>query len=237
MASNGLRDVVQVKPLQYAHVRNAVRTIFDANEFDPIIRYLTYDSPNFDRTRFFLRYGMIFVVQVFKRIYMGTILTIGAGDGFVMFTPARNPHSSPLDRIISVVGGWLESFLRSFDSTEQKIRRKEYVDEIGAIVQTAFGDDVKDMVSLDSLSTAPAKQGRRYGSQLVKAITDMADTQGRSTWLVSSNVTNTGFYARCGFSIAGEFIVGASNPTWKKDPIVVRVLLRKPTRDEPRSEA
>jgi len=235
MDFNEPREVSLVKPLQYTHIHNVIRTIFDANEFDPVICYRN-DNPNFamDSLPFFRRYNLIFQsgLLLFTSIYMRRALTIGAGDGFVMFTPAGSPRSSPLERIVSAVVGWLLNFLQSFDSAELKIRREECVDGIEAVVKTAFGDGVKDMVSLDSLSTAPASQGQGYGSQLVKAVTDVTEAQGRRTWLVSSNVANTGFYARCGFSIAGEFILGASNPTWKKEPIVVRILVRKPTRDK-----
>ncbi|KAH9946942.1 hypothetical protein B0H21DRAFT_740954 [Amylocystis lapponica] len=212
-----------VEPLRYSGIANCVNTMFVANEYDPMIRYFAYDMPNFSRTRFRFQYGLIFRLQLFPAVYTRRVLTIGEGDAFVSFTPPGK-QQGVIERVVSAVAGWLEKVLRSINTAELKHRRTEYADKLGVAIKSAFGDNVNNMMSLDSISTIPSKQGRGYGRELVRSVTAKADAEGRSTWLVSSNVANTTFYGRCGFSVAGQFALGDSNPLWDKGPIIVRVV-------------
>lgn len=94
------------------------------------------------------------------------------------------------------------------------------------------------MFYVNLLATAPAAQGKGYGSALVASITSevllnycilfndnddelQADAHGKSTFLLSSNVKNTGFYNSCGFDIVASASIGDDNPQWKGKPIIV----------------
>lgn len=101
------------------------------------------------------------------------------------------------------------------------------------------------MINLTNLATVPEKQGRGYGTALVRHVTAQvplhlirysiarfahkdslwqADVQQCSTWLTSSNVVNTKFYESCGFLTVAEILLGDNNPMWGKPPIVVPVV-------------
>lgn len=115
--------------------------------------------------------------------------------------------------------------------------------------KAAFGDDIGHMLQVVNLATAPAHQGKGYGSALMKrANTEVGcqtmtseerthvdsgclrysqgDRLGCSSWLLSSNIVNTPFYEHCGFTAAKEIIMGDDNPAWTKPPfkmLIVRV--------------
>lgn len=109
-----------------------------------------------------------------------------------------------------------------------------------------LGEREKDMVHLGLLATAPAAQGRGYGTQLIKSITDIvsvysipitcrmfnsrqADAEGRATHLTSSNMKNVPFYESLGFKIVGEILLGDDDPTHDGPPIHVPLVCNVPT--------
>jgi hypothetical protein len=51
-----------------------------------------------------------------------------------------------------------------------------------------------------------------------------ADVVGRACWLVSSNISNEGFYNSHGFKSVGEVVLGADNPDWHEGPVRVQVV-------------
>ncbi|OCH92167.1 hypothetical protein OBBRIDRAFT_727398, partial [Obba rivulosa] len=103
-------------------------------------------------------------------------------------------------------------------------RAKEFIAKHEATVSETLGKQRDEMIYLGLLATAPEKQGRGYASTLVRVVTAIADTQGRSTWLTSSNIDNTGFYESLGFEAISEFPVGENDPTWDKLPVIVRLV-------------
>jgi len=159
--------------------------------------------------------------------------TVGGGDAFVAYERSEDdqPVRSPLNRMLDQIVNTVIKALRWFNSPQQKDHRAEYAAKLGAALE-AIGEDKNKMVTLVSLATAPAKQRRGYGTLLVRKVTEIADAQGRSTVLTSSNVVNTGFYESCGFHVAQEFELGKGNPTWNEAPVVIRIMVRPPTRSQ-----
>ncbi|EPT01386.1 hypothetical protein FOMPIDRAFT_1120624, partial [Fomitopsis schrenkii] len=105
-------------------------------------------------------------------------------------------------------------------------RRKEYMDKVDVATKAAFGDDIGHMLQVVNLATAPAHQGKGYGSALMKRANTEADRLGCTSWLLSSNIANTPFYESCGFKGVKEVVMGDNNPTWTKPPfkmLIVRV--------------
>lgn len=98
---------------------------------------------------------------------------------------------------------------------------EEIKTKVEGIVVELLGDAAKDMRNVDSLGTDPDFQGRGYGGALVDYITGLADAEGRSTYLLSSNPINTGFYNFHGFVEIGKVFIGEGNPTWNGPPLPV----------------
>ncbi|CCL98776.1 uncharacterized protein FIBRA_00781 [Fibroporia radiculosa] len=151
-----------------------------------------------------------------------TAFTIDAGDAVAMF--ALPGPASAFDTFV------LNSLNKGivFYTPEQRKRRLEFVEKYTATTKAAFGDEITQMFALNILATSPKKQGTGYGTLLVKAVTDKADTVGRKTWLGSSDIANRKFYEGCGFVVVGEFTLGEANPTWTAPPVVIQIMLREP---------
>lgn len=100
------------------------------------------------------------------------------------------------------------------------------------------------MFFIQLIATMPAYRRHGYASALVNMATAeastshpqlensshythlllQADTQGRASWLVSSNISNEPFYNSLGFSTRANVILGDDNPTWHKPPVVVKIV-------------
>ncbi|KAI0953478.1 hypothetical protein AcW1_007684 [Taiwanofungus camphoratus] len=220
-----------VEPLKYADISNAVHTIIEANKSDPLISYLlkTPDTTKSIKGRIRL--------DVYLRIAYGvhkhTVFTIDHGDAIVFYALSRRPKQRLFDRISSAIE---KAITKLMISKEQNIRRQEWSEKLDATVKEALGDEFDSMINLTNLATVPEKQGRGYGTALVRHVTAQADVQQCSTWLTSSNVANTKFYESCGFLTVAEILLGDNNPMWGKPPIVVPVMVRKPQPIRPPSE-
>lgn len=120
-------------------------------------------------------------------------------------------------------------------------RHSEFVEKHRRAMKEVLGNCTEEVIRLQILATAPARQGRGYASQLVNIVTGIvsrtlrymlqtlmtnaqADSQGRLTTLTSSNSANTGFYNFLGFVEKGRIVLGENNPSWKKEPIVLLVV-------------
>lgn len=62
------------------------------------------------------------------------------------------------------------------------------------------------------LGTDPSAQGKGFGSQLVRAVTDRADRELMPCYLESSKLANVPFYERHGFKVTGEVRIAGTGP-------------------------
>jgi len=111
-------------------------------------------------------------------------------------------------------------------SPEQHKREAEVVTKMEE-VEKVLGDRVKDIWHINLLSTEPESQGKGYAGGLLDAIITRADAKGQAIWLFSS-VMGVELYEQHGFVRIAQFLLGDNNPTWKKDPAPVALMLREP---------
>ncbi|KAI0335567.1 hypothetical protein GY45DRAFT_810945 [Cubamyces sp. BRFM 1775] len=117
-------------------------------------------------------------------------------------------------------------FLGAFVSEELAKRRKEWAEVTKAMLQCTLGDTAKDMIEVQGLVTAPKKQGRGYGTVLMRFVNALADAQNRGVYIFTTDAY--GFYQSVGYSILQEAVVGADNPKWNGDPVHIKLMYRKP---------
>lgn len=163
-----------------------------------------------------------------REIRLKTALTVADGDASVRFAdPTRPPDT--IDKIISSILAPIGKLIKLTHSHEQKKRYKEMQTKTDDAIEKSIGERRHEMFVIASLMTHPAKQGRGYGTALVKAVTEQADAMGRATWLHSSNTkANTGFYRSLGFVTVAESVIGDDNPNWKGEPFVTAIMVREP---------
>lgn len=156
----------------------------------------------------------------------GSGWTIDDGDACISFTDPSKPEVPPrhpfLRRILLPI--W------NLQSTEEQInRQQEHAAKELKAIEKAIGDRKPEMLCLRLIFTNPKKQGRGYGYTLGRIATDRADELSKPIYLMSSNVkANTKFYNSLGFVTTAEIILGDSNPTWDKPPIVIALMVREP---------
>ena len=66
---------------------------------------------------------------------------------------------------------------------------------------------------LEALGTRQDMQSKGVGSAVIGHMLERCDAEGMPAYLESSNVRNVPFYARHGFEVTGEIVVGKGAPT------------------------
>lgn len=118
-------------------------------------------------------------------------------------------------------------------------------------VEEVLGDRKESMWYLAEVATHPDHQGHGYGSALIRQFTEQvcvvksikklsvvlertfqADAHGCASWLMSSNVNNTGFYNSLGFVTEADILMGDDDPDWDTKPVVIKLV--RPVRDTKR---
>lgn len=66
---------------------------------------------------------------------------------------------------------------------------------------------------LEGLGTRQDMQSKGVGSAVISYTLDRCDAEGMPAYLESSNPRNVPFYARHGFEVTGEIVVGKGAPT------------------------
>ncbi|KAI5115698.1 hypothetical protein M0805_002562 [Coniferiporia weirii] len=225
---NAPLDKVKVEPLRKKDAKQAAKTMAEATEHDPCRVYI-YDTPDARETPFtrwieHLQYG--FAARQWVRLNVG--LTVDHGRAVVCALPApaadhRSRRNKRLDKINRFI-------IRSLDylgkSKEQRRRLNEIQAKFEKCTEELLGADAREMRCVNALATAPASQRHGYGGALVSAITQLADAEGRSTYLFSSNLANTEFYNSLGFFTLAEVVVGDDNPSWTRPPVRIPLMIR-----------
>ncbi|KLO15046.1 hypothetical protein SCHPADRAFT_284477 [Schizopora paradoxa] len=158
-------------------------------------------------------------------VHRKTGYTIGNGLALVSLDSGRAKRLS--DKIWGVFLGIAEKMLCA-PSKEQIRRAQEYKILKGCLLRESFGEDGKDsMILLDSLATHPSVRRQGYCGALVDYVSRQADNERRSTYLWSSNPTNTEFYNNHGYHEVAVAFLGDSNPVWKKPPVRCPLFCRK----------
>ncbi|KAH8107645.1 hypothetical protein BXZ70DRAFT_1606 [Cristinia sonorae] len=138
--------------------------------------------------------------------------------------------AKPQRRKHKALGTVLQFLTRHLVHTaEQNRRSAEFSRKMRPALEEALGDRLASCISLDFLATLPDKQGHGYGSALCNIVTAEADARNMETFLISSNVAaNTVFYNQFGFFTEKTFFLGEDDPTWKKDPVPIAIMVRGP---------
>jgi len=221
----------EVVPLRQAHIWKAAGTWTEAFRNDPQLRYQRDDE---NQTRWTLAIDKIAIASIMSLLVKSNVaLTIQSGAAFIIAAPAlggANPNR-PIDRAIrAIINALVAVLTRKFGSAEQRKRNKEVEEKSKEVVNRVLGNRTKDMLNVILLATEPASQGYGYGGSLLDAVTSLADITGQASWLTSTNVRNTQFYNSHGFETVGEVVLGDQNPTWRRAPVLVKIMVREPQR-------
>ncbi|KAI0638286.1 hypothetical protein C8Q77DRAFT_1153951 [Trametes polyzona] len=199
-----------IRPLQYGDIPNAVKTSYNAIFSDSLSLYL--DSADTAPGRE-CRQKAVHGLALADHVYRQTAFTIDGGDAtLTLGIPGRK--RGPLAPVFAPV-------FKAFDTKELTKRKKEFVTKLSVMLQKAFGDGLGDLIEVQGLATAPNKQGRGYGTALMLYANAFADWHRRGVWLVTTDAY--GFYARVGYSVVQEDVLGVDDPKWDGEPVHIRL--------------
>ncbi|KAI0265203.1 hypothetical protein BC834DRAFT_880529 [Gloeopeniophorella convolvens] len=224
-----------VRLLRHSDISKAIRTMRIAFEPDPWFNYLYRP----DDARGSWKQPILTALEdsalrllLHKLVRKRQAFTVkqSRGNSFVLFLPAVDssdpPPStspSPLDRLIRLI----EKTEVLFQSPEQRRRAKEWVGKVDAAQTKVLPEDeLNKYFLINGLAVHPIFQGSGYGSALVNAVCALADMRAAPTWLLSSNIANTGFYNSVGFQTEVDVVLGDNNPSWHSDPVIVPLMVR-----------
>ncbi|TFK85839.1 hypothetical protein K466DRAFT_174404 [Polyporus arcularius HHB13444] len=230
---------IEVKPLQYRDIPRAVDGDFKAFANNSMQRYLI-DAEDFRLHH--VRKWIDSVVRFTDAVKRGKIITVDRGDANLLYgVPGNNTEKPPFSWIVSLVGALGSRELRkvrhgqgdcyaSVSSCTRKItleqRRKEIITKSQALLEAAIGERVDELFEVQRLATVPAKQGRGYATALISVVHDLADAQGRATYVFTGDTWK--FYESVGYKLVGEDWFGNDNPKYHGPPGPIRLMLREP---------
>ncbi|KAI0700764.1 hypothetical protein BC835DRAFT_363837 [Cytidiella melzeri] len=207
------RRAVSLRKFSEAEIPEAIQLCEDAFEEDPLQHYLS-NTPNAEDERRYRQFWHNHLSGYMRPFTDGGAAWTTEDFGAVLLY-------SPVKQLDVEHGSMLTGL-----SEEQRRRLDEWLKTSERVADETLGTSRKDMAYIATLATAPAQQGRGYASALVKMVVDEADAQGRMTWLMSSNIANTGFYNDHGFITKAKIILGQDNPTWDRPPVVICLMVR-----------
>ncbi|KAI0693900.1 hypothetical protein BC835DRAFT_1415653 [Cytidiella melzeri] len=215
-----------VRRLRLDEVVKALRVMEAAIKNDPLHHYLR-DTPDankgFYRRRFQFEGTVVTALATRKHLAW----TIGDVFALMMYEPADKVEDT-LDMIIGrIMLLYGKNISPRLLSKGQARRLATMGTKMNQAIDDTLGDRKKTMYRLADLATHPDFQRRGYGSALTKFVTEKADAHGRATWLMSSNILNTGFYNSLGFITKAEIALGSEDPDWCEPPVVVSLMVRE----------
>ncbi|KAG6909654.1 hypothetical protein DXG01_016234 [Tephrocybe rancida] len=173
------------------------------------------------------------LISVYLVLWIRTkiVMTVREGAANIIVTPPRDEASGTrrdaLTNFVRRLAVALHRHREGRMSDLERRRRTEVDEKMQDAAVRAFGSRFEKMWLIDELWTDPRFQGRGYGGALLDTATAMvkfkADWAGQSTWLQSSNVENTRFYAQHGFEPVATVLLGDQDPSWHWQPVVVTI--------------
>ncbi|KAH9950511.1 hypothetical protein B0H21DRAFT_723642 [Amylocystis lapponica] len=222
--------------LRYSRLSKVIDTVTASLHDDPHTRYLR-DTPDAADNPFEENWRAMYRIMLLDALRRHEAWAIHGGDAVVMVHSSGDTLSQrqkAVDAFLRRLNNYLIRFLMWYNTKEQRHRFREGQKTLPDAVKSVVGDRLDQMITLDLIAVAPGKQGRGYGSTLVKlsrtkyAFHIAADAQARATYLLSSNLESTEFFKSLGFSTISEVTLGEDNPTWDKASIIIQVMVREP---------
>ncbi|KAI0722871.1 hypothetical protein C8Q76DRAFT_793872 [Earliella scabrosa] len=208
-AKNGAKPV----PMRLGNIWRGMETAQKAFAKDTLANYfMAADTFPFPLARL----KLALVISWIAGIRRQCMLTIDDGTAFLKYTSPEKEDPWYVGLVSVIIG--------LFSSAETKKRRQEYGKLLGALAKETFGDRLSGMYKIIGLGTDPEVQGRGYGTALMRHVLEQSDAEGRDCCLVTTDAHR--FYESLGFSVVRTGVVGADNPTWHGEPVIIRIMHR-----------
>ncbi|MGH3870832.1 MAG: GNAT family N-acetyltransferase [Pseudonocardiaceae bacterium] len=171
----------------------AIGTVTAAFISDPIARWSFRDAHQY--LTYFPRFVRVFAGGAFGS---GTAHSAGAFSGVALWLP---PGVTPDEEVLGAL-------------MEEAIPAAERAEIFGFLGQMGEYHPTGQHWYLPLIGVDPARQGRGYGSALLRCGLTMCDAQSVPAYLEATSERNKSLYERHGFEAIGVIQAGSSPPMW-----------------------
>ncbi|KAI0811106.1 acyl-CoA N-acyltransferase [Irpex lacteus] len=226
--------VPAIRRLRLIDIPKATRMHEAAMQHDPVMHYFR-DTSDAKAEHWQKKWRLDIAIVLYKSVRRGQTWVIG--DSLATLTyELPGETEDAIDRLISRLMKLFSRWITPRILSEQQRRRgAEWGAKFKKTVEEVLGDRKESMWYLAEVATHPDHQGHGYGSALIRQFTDQADAHGCASWLMSSNVNNTGFYNSLGFVTEADILMGDDDPDWHTKPVVIKLMVREPSEKRPLS--
>jgi ribosomal protein S18 acetylase RimI-like enzyme len=182
---------VQIKTATASNSDPVVDTIARAFNSDPVARWFYADSLEYFES--FPKFVRAFACAAFE---CGRVDYV---DDYVGAALWLAPGAHPDEEVLAAL-------------VQDSIREDRRAEVLALLDRMAAHHPAEPHWYLPMIGIDPAKQGRGYGSALLKHALERCDNQGTIAYLESSNPKNIPLYERYGFESGGMIRVGSSPP-------------------------
>ncbi|KAI0811107.1 hypothetical protein BC629DRAFT_1030619 [Irpex lacteus] len=219
-------NIPVVRKLRLIDIPKAVYMQEAALQNDPAFYYFR-DTSDAKGDNWQKKWCLDLAIQLCKSVRRGQTWMVGDVLASITYELPQQTEDA-LDKLITRLMKLFDSKMTpKLYSKQQKRRSAEWQLKFRKAIDETVGGRKDPMWFLSELATHPDHQGHGYGSALVKMFTDQADAHGQSSWLMSSNINNTGFYNSLGFMAAADVLLGDNDPDWNAPPVVIKIMIRE----------
>lgn len=188
----------KVRIVDVSEYKAAALALAEAFKDDDVSRYFldTVDRADWTPEQKWDLHVSIFEYVVYAHILKGLVTTVGSDYGAVALWM---PPGNNMDDFLTVFrsGMWRLRYRLSREG------RKRFFTEFMPLLHdtkaSIMGERDATSWYLVYIGTKPSARGKGYCRKLIEHVTDIADQEGRATYLESSNVRNVPIYRRMGF--------------------------------------
>ncbi|KAF4308102.1 putative n-acetyltransferase protein [Botryosphaeria dothidea] len=188
----------KVRIVDVSEYKAAALALAEAFKDDDVSRYFldTVDRADWTPEQKWDLHVSIFEYVVYAHILKGLVTTVGSDYGAVALWM---PPGNNIDDFLTVFrsGMWRLRYRLSREG------RKRFFTEFMPLLHdtkaSIMGERDATSWYLVYIGTKPSARGKGYCRKLIEHVTDIADQEGRATYLESSNVRNVPIYRRMGF--------------------------------------
>jgi len=215
-------DGEEVRTIDISEYLGASQCLAEAFEFDHVARYFldTDDMKSYsEEYKWKLHYDLIRYI-VAAHCYKGIVTTIGPDyDAVALWMP---PGENMDDWWTIFRSGMWRLYYKL--SHEGKIRfYNEFLPLLHDTKHEILAERDDESYYLVYLGTKPSARGKGYARKLIEHGTNMADAEGRPTYLESSADVNVAYYEKVGFVLKKKIQLERA-----EHPIPLSIMVREP---------
>lgn len=207
-----------VRKVEFHEYKKAAQCLADAFSEDQVSKYFSWCDGFAEKTAKELD-QLIYESIVYSHLLNGIVLVAGDFEGISCWMPPGQNMDDWWTLLRS--GAWKLNFKLG------KEGKARYFKEFLPLLHDTKAECMKERDNeswyLVYVGTVPSARGKGYGKQLIKYVTEIADKEGRASYLEATSPSNAGLYKKLGFELAKTIYLRRA-----ENPIPLDIMVREP---------